>query len=100
MSIHLVVTMQLQPGAREAFVAAFRKVLPAVLAEKGCLRYLLCGDSAEGPQAPRADTLTLIEEWSGEAELQAHLASRHMAAYGETVRPLRAAVTLRKLRPL
>lgn len=97
--IHLVVTMQIKPGCRQAFLDLFNRNRPNVLAEDGCIQYQLCADLAGGTLAPDPDCFTLLEQWTSEAHLQAHLASAHMKAFAREAAPLRAASTLRKLQP-
>src|SRR3712207_1337154 len=37
--VHVIATIQLQPGRRDAFLAEFHKLVPLVRAEDGCLEY-------------------------------------------------------------
>ena len=37
--IHVLATLDLAPGTREAFLAEFRKIIPDVHAEAGCIEY-------------------------------------------------------------
>ena len=37
--IHVVATIELAPGTREAFLAEFHRIVPLVKAETGCLDY-------------------------------------------------------------
>ncbi|TAL91764.1 MAG: antibiotic biosynthesis monooxygenase, partial [Candidimonas sp.] len=37
--IHVIATITTQPGQRDAVLALFKKNIPAVLAEKGCVSY-------------------------------------------------------------
>ncbi len=37
--IHVIATIELVPGMREAFLAVFRKLIADVRAEKGCIEY-------------------------------------------------------------
>jgi quinol monooxygenase YgiN len=98
--IHLVVTMQIQPGSRQAFLKLFNGVRPAVLAEAGCVQYQLCQELPGGTDSPDPDRFTLLEQWESEAHLKAHLASSHMKAYAQSVKPLRSATTVRLLDPV
>ncbi len=38
--IHVVAAIQLVPGRREDFLKEFKAIVPAVLAEKGCVEYV------------------------------------------------------------
>ncbi len=35
--IHVIATIELGPGRRESFLAEFRRLVPEVLAEDGCI---------------------------------------------------------------
>lgn len=88
--IHVVATLDLQPGTREAFLAEFNKLLPTVLAEAGCIAYtptvdsepLLPGQAAIGP-----DRVVVVEQWESIEHLVAHGAAPHMKAYRYAVKP-------------
>ncbi len=97
--IHLVVTMHVKPGSREAFLDLFNRNRPAVLAEPGCIQYLLCSDLPGGTQPPDPDCFTLLEQWIGEDALKTHLATPHMKAFSQAAASLRASTTVRILRP-
>jgi quinol monooxygenase YgiN len=76
--------------------------VPAVLAEKGCIRYepTLDIDSGLPPQgAPRADAITLLESWESLPALLAHLKTPHMAAYRDKVKGLVKQVRLNVMAP-
>ncbi|MBY0396740.1 MAG: antibiotic biosynthesis monooxygenase [Thermoleophilia bacterium] len=87
---------------REAFLDEFRRLVPLVLAEEGCLEYGPAVDeptdiSAQGP--PRPDTVVVVEKWESVAHLKAHLAAPHMEAYRPRVRDLVKSTTLQILAP-
>ena len=46
--IHVIATIELVPGTREAYLAVFRKLIADVRAEKGCLEY---GPAIDSPCA-------------------------------------------------
>jgi quinol monooxygenase YgiN len=98
--IHLVVTIQVKPDCREAFLDHFTRLRPTVLAEEGCVQYQLFADLPGGTNPPDPDTFTLLEQWESEAHLKTHLAAPHMKAYSQAVGPLRVSTTLRILRAL
>lgn len=100
--IHVLATVDLVPGRREAFLAEFRQVVPLVRAEAGCLEYgpavdLATGLAAQGPVRP--DTVTVVEKWESLEALRQHLAAPHMAAYRQRVKDLVASVKLQVLQP-
>lgn len=84
--IHVIATITVKPGERDAFLAAFKANVPAVLAEEGCLAYEPTVDvpsphPAAGPV--RANVVTVVERWGSVAQLMAHSKAPHMAAFFE-----------------
>lgn len=74
--------------------------MPVVHAEQGCIEYQPVVDAHEGGamQEPLGDdTFIVIENWATLADLEAHAASSHMAAYGAKVKDLLAGRTIRVL---
>ena len=89
--IHVIATIELAPGQREAFLEEFRKIVPRVLSEAGCLEYgptvdVETGISSQGPL--RDDVVTIVEKWQDLPALQAHLTAPHMVEYRPKVRHL------------
>jgi quinol monooxygenase YgiN len=83
--IHVIAIITTKPGQREQVLAAFRANMPAVHAEKGCIEYVPVVDTPNmgKMQTPLgADTFMVVEKWATAADLAAHAASPHMAAYG------------------
>lgn len=100
--IHVIATITVKPGKRDAFLAEFHRVVPDVLAEDGCLAYGPAIDTPSGiPVQPalRQDVVVVIEQWSDLAALRLHLEAPHMAAYRERVKDLVAGVQLQVLQP-
>jgi len=101
--LYVIATIELKPGRREEFLAAFRAVAPRVHAEAGCLEYRLTEDVATGfaAQGPvRPEVLTIVERWASLEHLRAHLAAPHMVEYAARVKDLRRGVSLQVLQPL
>lgn len=101
--IHVIATVEVAAGKREAFLAEFRKVMPLVHAEAGCRAYeptvdVDTGLSVMGPSRP--DVVTIVEQWDSLDALRAHLAAPHMAAYRERVKELVKSVRLQVLQPV
>jgi quinol monooxygenase YgiN len=89
--IHVIATITTLPGQRDAVLALFKKNVPAVLAEKGCISYEAVVDAPDfgAPQTPLGnDTFAVIERWESAEALKAHGASPHMTAYGRNTAPL------------
>lgn len=100
--IHVVATILLKPGSRPAFLTEFRKLVPLVRAEDGCLEYSpavypLSDEAAGTPD--RADVVVVIEKWRDTDALKVHLAAPHMADYRGRVRALVEEVQLQVLEP-
>jgi quinol monooxygenase YgiN len=89
--IHVIATIELHPGRRDAFLAEFRRVVPDVLAEPGCIEYGPAIDAETDVTAqlpPRPDVVTIVEKWESLDHLKAHLAAPHMQAYRPRVKDL------------
>ena len=87
--IHVVAVITAKPGQRALILEAYRANRPAVLAEKGCIEYTATIDAAGMPASRAsfgADTFVVVEKWDTLADLQAHAAAPHMAAYGAKVK--------------
>ena len=100
--LHVIATIELTPGSRDAWLAEFRKLVPLVQAEAGCIEYGPAVDVASGlaVQPPlRNDGVTVIEKWADLPSLKAHLAAAHMAEYRERTKAMIANLTLHVLQP-
>ncbi|HLU47722.1 MAG TPA: putative quinol monooxygenase [Planctomycetota bacterium] len=100
--IHVLATIELRPGVRDAFLEEFRRIVPLVRAESGCIEYVPTVDVDTGLEKiapPRPDEVTVVEKWESVSHLEAHLASAHMAEYRERVRGLVVKSTVRVTEP-
>lgn len=100
--IHVIATIELQPGKRSAFLEEFHRVMPLVHAEPGCIEYGPAVDVATGlsMQAPlRDEVAVIIEKWESVDALKAHTQAPHMADYRIRVRELVQRVHLQVLQP-
>jgi quinol monooxygenase YgiN len=100
--IHVIATIQLKEGTRDAFLSEFRQIIAPVRAEAGCLEYgptvdVATGLSAQGP--PREDVVTVVEKWDSLDALRAHLQAPHMLAYRPRVKDYVVSVQLQVLQP-
>ena len=89
--INVIAILTTKPGQRDAVLAAFRENMPAVHAEQGCIEYAPVIDTPgmgkfQTPIGP--DSFMVIEKWATPADLAAHAASPHMAAYGAKVKEM------------
>ena len=100
--IHVIATIEVKPGTRDAYLAEVRKLVPKVVAEEGCIDYGPTVDAATdiARQIPHRDSVvTILERWEGLAALKAHLAQPHMATYREAVKGYVLGVQLQILEP-
>lgn len=100
--IHVIATIQVAPGTRDAFLEQFRAVMPHVLAEDGCIEY---GPAVDVPtplaiqEAVRDDVVVVVEKWDSVDALVAHTRTPHMADYRTRVKDYVTSVALQVLRP-
>jgi quinol monooxygenase YgiN len=100
--IHVIATIELHEGRRDAFLAEFHKLVPHVLAEEGCIEYgpTLDLETDIAAQIPvRTDVVTIVEKWAGLEHLKRHLDAPHMHDYRPRVRELVVRTTLVILEP-
>ncbi len=81
--IHVIASIGVKPGKRAEFIEAFKKNVPAVLAENGCVEYIPTVDTDSGIDAQWKDetVVTIIEKWETIEALHAHLAAPHMEQF-------------------
>ncbi|MBM3832760.1 MAG: antibiotic biosynthesis monooxygenase [Verrucomicrobia bacterium] len=100
--IHVIATIELVSGKRDAFLKEARQLVPKVHAEAGCIEYGPAIDvsTAIPAQSPvRDDIVTIIEKWSDLPALEAHLKAPHMIEYRTRVKDFVRAVRLQILQP-
>ena len=100
--LHVIATIDLVPGKRDAFLAEFHRLVPRVLAEQGCLEYGPAIDVATAipVQSPaRPNAVTVIEKWADLPALEAHLAMSHVVEYRERVKDMITGLRLQILQP-
>jgi quinol monooxygenase YgiN len=101
--VHVIATIELQPGKRAEFLREFHRIVPLVHAEKGCLVYgpavdLETGLAAQMPLRP--DTVTVVEQWETLDDLRAHLVAPHMVDYRPRVKDLVVRTVLQVMEPV
>jgi quinol monooxygenase YgiN len=100
--VHVIATLELEPGTRSAFLAEFAKVVPLVRAEAGCVEYTPAVDAESGMSAQHRigpDRVMVIERWESLAALQAHDVAPHMQAYRPRVKSYIRGREIRVLAP-
>jgi quinol monooxygenase YgiN len=101
--VHVLATIQLNPGVRDAYIEVLKSNIPNVLAEDGCVAYEAVIDFDSGLSAQgdlRDDVVVIVEKWESMADLEAHLAAPHMADYREKVKDMVVGVGLQILEPV
>ncbi|MCC9605242.1 antibiotic biosynthesis monooxygenase [Blastopirellula sp. JC732] len=100
--IHVIATIELEPGLRNQFLSAFHELVPLVHAEKGCIEYgpTVDVETGLGPQLPlREDVVTVVEKWETIEDLKAHLAAPHMDDYRQKVHEIVKGMQIQVLKP-
>ena len=100
--IHVIAFITAHPGKRAALLAEFRKIIPLVHAEAGCIEYGPAVDT-EGMGGFQTkfgpDTFVVMEKWESPAALKAHAAAPHMKDYGARAKDLIAGRVIHVLSP-
>lgn len=100
--IHVIATITIKPGKRDAFLAEFHRIVPAVHAEAGCIEYGPTVDLATdiAVQSPvRENVAVIVEKWESLDALKAHSQAPHMAEYRVRVKDLVEGMQLQILAP-
>jgi quinol monooxygenase YgiN len=100
--IHVIATIEVADGKREAFLAEFRRIVPMVRAEAGCIEYGPAIDVAAGLAVPtplRKNVVVIVEKWESLDTLRSHLGAAHMKEYRLRVQDLVVGVQLQVLEP-
>ena len=100
--IHVVATIELKPGCRQAYLDVLLPNVPKVKAEKGCLAYEPTIDTDTDiavHEKAGDDVVTIIEAWDSVDALKQHFTEPHMLAYREKVKDLFKNISIRVLKP-
>ena len=100
--IHVIATIEIADGQRDAFLEAFRELVPAVREEQGCIDYgpAIDSDTDIDKQTPKGtNVVTVVEKWESLEALKTHLVAAHMAEYRRRVKDLVLGMTLHILEP-
>jgi quinol monooxygenase YgiN len=100
--IYVIATVDVIGGKRSDFLEEFRKVVPQVQKEAGCIEYGPAIDVDTGIPAQRLvrdDVVTIMEKWESIEALQTHLGAPHMKEYRARVKDLVVGTEIRILGP-
>jgi quinol monooxygenase YgiN len=77
--IIVIARAEFDPARLEELEPALQAMMAATWAESGCLSYSMAIES-------RGDGIcTIVERWASEADLKAHFATPHMAAFNKAI---------------
>lgn len=100
--IHVIAAIEIKPGAKQQFIDEFHALVPAVLAEEGCIEYgpTVDVETGIGVQIPlRENVVTIVEKWESIDHLKAHLVAPHMDEYRGKVADIVVDTVLQVLSP-
>ena len=100
--IHVIATIKVAEGKREVFLEEFRKLVPLVHDEQGCVEYGPTVDFETNLPAQggvRPNVVTVVEKWESIEALEAHLVAPHMVDYRGRVREMVVDTKLQILQP-
>ena len=100
--VHVIATIEIEPGTRTEYLKVFNDNVPNVKAEDGCLAYgptvdLKTDMSRQGPY--RENVVTIVEQWESLDKLMAHSQAPHMTILRERVKDMVKGTTLQILEP-
>jgi quinol monooxygenase YgiN len=101
--IVVIATIEVAAGRRNDFLQEFRRVVPLVLNEAGCIEYWPMVDVATNIAAQggtRENVVTIVEKWDSLPALEAHLNAPHMGEYRGRVKNLVQRTTLQIVEPV
>ena len=87
--IIVIAVIEVVPGQRDALLEEFRKIVPDVRAEVGCIEYGPTVDATTDIEAQipnRDNVVTVVEKWESLDALKAHLVAPHMMEYRPKVK--------------
>lgn len=98
--ITVIASIQVKEGEVDAFMDIFKKNVPNVLKEKGCIEYYPTVDVSTDlpPQEIHKNGVTIVEKWDSLEDLKVHLSAPHMLAYRENAKNLVENTSIRILR--
>jgi len=99
--IHVIAQVEIEAGQREAFLVAFKEIVPEVLQEQGCIEYGPTVDLETDMERQHRDEnrVTIIEKWETLDDLENHLTAPHMLAYRERIKDMVRHAQLNVLSP-
>ncbi len=100
--ICVIATIRVADGRRDDFLTEFRKIVPLVREETGCIEYAPMVDiptEIDAQAEPAESVVFVVEKWESVDALEAHLVARHMVEYRKQVKKLVTGSEIRILEP-
>ena len=101
--IYVIAALDLHPKQRDAYLDEFRKVMPLVRAEAGCIEYVPATDADTdivSQHKAGADSVVIVEKWESIEALKAHDAAPHMQTFRSRVKDYVRSREIRMLSPV
>lgn len=98
--IHVIATIEIAEGRRDAFLEEFRRIVPLVHGEEGCIDYGPTVDvetNLDAQPPPRDNVVTIVERWESLECLESHLVAPHMLEYRSRVKEMVESAVLQVL---
>lgn len=88
--IHVVAEFKIKPGKRTDFLVIFKKIIPEVKKETGCIEYFptVDVDSNLTLQTRDENSVIILEKWENLAALQNHTTTPHMAKFVSEIKAI------------
>ena len=100
--ISVLATIEVTEDRRDDFLALFKKLVPKVLAEEGCVEYGPWVDVENNildPPSVRGNIVMVIEKWESLAALEAHINAPHVTEFRKAIEDMRVDIGLQILGP-
>lgn len=100
--ICVIARIEVGEGKRDEFLVEFRKIVPVVCEETGCIEYAPMIDiptEIDAQEEPAESVVFVVEKWESVDALEAHLVAPHMVEYRKRVKHLVTGAEIRILEP-
>ncbi|WP_028585354.1 putative quinol monooxygenase [Desulfogranum mediterraneum] len=97
--IHVIASIEVRAERLDDFSQLFKRLIPEVRSEEGCLEYQPTVDLDTGLAAQELNprVVTVIERWQSLEHLRTHLAAPHMEAFRKQVSAIVTKLSLKVL---
>ena len=97
----VLATTRVKENMREEWISSFKAYAETVRKEQGCIEYFPAVDLKTDllPQALGPNEVTIVEKWESMQDLQNHLQSAEMKAFGEKTQGMTEGMSAKVLQP-